>query len=120
MVAPIVFLLIFSGIEFARVNTLWHTASNAAYEGARRGMVPGATAQDIEYAATSILNTVAAKSTTVTVVPAVILPDTDQVTVDIDVPLDANAWVIPRFFKNRTVSTSCTLNRELIEMVIVP
>ena len=38
-----------------------------------------------------------------------IQPDTGEVTVSIDVPINENSWVAPFFFKDMTVSTSMTM-----------
>ena len=56
--APILFLFVFAGIEFARVNMISDTCENAAFEGARRGIVPGATATDCQNEAQQILDIV--------------------------------------------------------------
>ena len=42
--APILFLFFFASLEFSRVNMIRQSVENAVYEGARRGIVPGATA----------------------------------------------------------------------------
>ncbi|MBX3440075.1 MAG: pilus assembly protein, partial [Planctomycetaceae bacterium] len=46
IVLPVLFLFVFSAIEFSRLNMLRHLASVAAYEGARQGIVLGATADE--------------------------------------------------------------------------
>ena len=45
---PILFSLLFTAFEFSRMNVIRQTAVNAAYEGARRGIVPGASETDVE------------------------------------------------------------------------
>ncbi|HIK92418.1 MAG TPA: pilus assembly protein [Planctomycetes bacterium] len=42
LVAPIFFILLFGGIEFATLSTIRATSHNAAYEGARKLVIPGA------------------------------------------------------------------------------
>jgi hypothetical protein len=42
VVAPVFFLLLFAGIEFATLSTIRATSHNAAYEGARKIVIPGA------------------------------------------------------------------------------
>jgi hypothetical protein len=56
----------------------------------------------------------------VTVSPPVIGPNTDEVTVRIDVPINENSWVAPFFFKDMTVSTSMTMKRERFGTTTVP
>lgn len=109
---PVLLLFTFASFEFSRVNSIRQTAENAAYEGCRRGIVPGATADDVRDATQLVLNSVLTQSATVSVTPAVIDADTTEVTVDITVPIDANAWVIPKFFGGRDVTASLTLVRE--------
>ena len=84
--APILFIIFFAMIEFARFNMIRHGIDCAVYEGARRGIVPGATVNDVQGAATSILNAVSAIDGSVTVVPGALTPETTQVTVTVSVP----------------------------------
>jgi Flp pilus assembly protein TadG len=118
--APILFFFFFAALEFARVNMIRQSVENAVYEGSRRGIVPGATADDCRNAAQAVLNTIFANNATVTVVPAVISPNTTDVTVSISVPLNSNSWVAPFFFRDRTVANSMTLRRERFNASSVP
>ena len=112
--APILFLFVFAGIEFARVNMISDTCENAAFEGARRGIVPGATATDCQNEAQQILDIVGITDSTITVTPTVITEETPTVTVNVDIPLNAsNGYVAPKYFLGDTLSKSITLNREL-------
>lgn len=118
--APILFMFFFASLEFSRVNMIRQSIENAAYEGARRGIVPGATAADCRASAQAVLNSVMARNATITVTPAVIVRNTPEVTVAISVPVNSNSWVIPVFFANRTVSGTMTLKRERTETTSVP
>ena len=113
--APILLLTFFTMIEFARFNMIRHGIDSAVYEGARRGIVPGATADDVKSAAEAILRAVSTVSATVTVVPSELTPETTQVTVTAVVPFDGNGWVVPRFFSGTTLTRSCTLAREQVD-----
>jgi Flp pilus assembly protein TadG len=115
---PILFLIVFAALEFARVSMILNTAVNAAYEGARRGIVPGATAEDAEAVTNQLMNAVGATGYTVTVVPTTITPDTEDVTVEVSTPIDQNGWIIARFFAGRSVGSTCTLRRDFIETVV--
>ncbi|MDA8746336.1 pilus assembly protein [Rubripirellula amarantea] len=110
--APILFVFTFASFEFSRVNSLRQTAENAVYEGCRRGIVPGATTGDVQAATTLVLDSVFTQNPTVTITPSVITEDTSTVTVSVAVPLDDNAWVIPRFFSARELTSSLTMARE--------
>ncbi len=110
--APILFLFVFASLEFSRVNSLRQSAENAVYEGCRRGIVPGATAADVSAEAQLVLDSVFTQNPVIVVTPAVITADTADITVDITIPLDDNAWVIPYFFAGRDITSSLTLARE--------
>jgi Flp pilus assembly protein TadG len=112
LTAPILFILVFSMIEFARFNMIRHGLDTAAYEGARRGIVPGATAKDVEATAKKILTAVSTVQGNVTVTPGTLTPTTTQVTVTVDVQLKKNGWLVPKLFKQTSLSRSCTLARE--------
>ena len=112
IVATIVFTLLLAAIAFSRVNSIRHTVQNAAYEGARRGMVPGATAVQIETVAQDVLNAVMITNATISVSPATILDTTPTVTVDVAVPLTENLFTTSELFNGQTLRASCTLTRE--------
>jgi Flp pilus assembly protein TadG len=118
--APILFFIFFAALEFSRVNMIRQSVENAVYEGSRRGIVPGATADDCRNAAQVVLNAISASDATVTVTPSVITQNTSSVTVEISVPLDSNSWVAPFFFRGRAVANSMTLNRERFSTSSVP
>jgi Flp pilus assembly protein TadG len=110
--APILFLVVFGSIEFARANMIRNTMENAAYEGARRGVPPGATAANCEAAAQSMLDIIGVVNSTVTVTPGVIQPSTEEVTVTVSVPLATNSYILPRYVSATTLQASITLPRE--------
>jgi Flp pilus assembly protein TadG len=118
--APILFFFFFAALEFSRVNMIRQSVENAVYEGSRRGIVPGATADDCRNAAQVVLNSVSANSATVTVTPSVISPATPEVPVSISVPINSNSWVAPFFFRDRTIANSMTLRRERFSTSSVP
>jgi Flp pilus assembly protein TadG len=120
MTAPVLFLLLFGALEFSRANMLRHTIAEAAYEGARRGIVPGATADEVRGAATGILSSASAMDYTIDVAPETIAPDTPQITVNIALPLARNSWVPSLFFRERTLLKSFTMDREKYETATVP
>jgi Flp pilus assembly protein TadG len=117
---PLVLLLFFGAIEFSRVNMLRHTLTAAAYEGARRGIVPGATADDVRTTATDVLGCAFATGYTIDVAPATITAATTEVTVTISLPIEQNSWIACMFFSGKTLSKSFTLRRERYDTAMVP
>jgi Flp pilus assembly protein TadG len=115
IVAPVFFLFLLAAFEFGWFNVMRHTADNAAYEAARHAMVPGATAAEARDKANSILNIVGTRGANVRVTPAIVTPDTEEITVTIDVPMNRNALILPRFMRNKTIRAASTLRTERAE-----
>jgi Flp pilus assembly protein TadG len=113
--APIFFVFLLAAFEFGWLNVLRHTADNAAYEGARAAMVPGATAAEAKTKANGILKIVRAKGATVSITPSVISPSTNEVTVAIDLPMNKNGLIVPRFTKKTVLHSESTLRTERAE-----
>ena len=103
IVGPIFFLLLLVSIEFSRMNVIRHTADQAAYEAARQAMVPGATAAEAVAEATKVLDIVGARNPTIVIDPPVIDDETTEIVVTIDIPLNDNSYVLPRFTRNRSM-----------------
>ena len=118
--APVLFMIVFAAVEFSNANMFRNSAENAAYEGARRGIIPGATAQDAEDAARFILNAIGTQSATVNVSPNPITNSTETVTVDIEIPMSDNGWITPVFFGGYKIKRSCKMNREAVEVSSTP
>lgn len=114
IVAPVFFLVVLTMFEFTRLNVLRHTADNAAYEAARAAIVPGSSAASATAKANQLLNVVGARGATVSINPANITTDTEEVTVTVSVPLDQNGWVAPKFTKGGTFTTSSTMRTERV------
>ena len=112
MTVPLVFLLFFGAIDFSRYNMLLHSIDNAAYEGARRGIVPGATTDEVRDEVERLLAVVGARAATIEIQPDEIRSDTENVTVSISLPMNVNAYLAPRFLNGKTVDASCTLVTE--------
>lgn len=109
---PILFLFFFAAFEFCRVAMIRHTVDNAVYEGCRSAIVPGSTASDARNRADSILNTIGLSSSSVTVSPAVLDDDTAEVTVTVEVDLDANTFVPSQFTGGQSITRTLTMRRE--------
>jgi Flp pilus assembly protein TadG len=117
---PVLLLVVFASIEFARAHSLLHTTENAAYEAARRGIVPGATARAVKKKAKAILGAVGARNARVTVTPSTITPTTEEITVDIRVPMNSNGFISGMFFKDKSLKGHCKLRREQYAQTSVP
>jgi Flp pilus assembly protein TadG len=115
LVVPIFFLLMVASFEFSRINVIRHTADNAAYEAARHAMVPGATATEAVARANSILRTIGTRGARVTINPTALGPEVDTISVRVDVPLNQNGWIVPRFSGGRTITAQSTLRTERAE-----
>jgi Flp pilus assembly protein TadG len=112
LTAPIFFLFLLAAFEFGWLNVIRHTADNAAYEAARRSIVPGATAAEASSTADRLLRIVGTRGATVTVTPSVVTPQTDEVTVAIDIPMSRNGLIVPRFTNRTTIRAESTLRTE--------
>jgi Flp pilus assembly protein TadG len=111
---PVLLLLLFGAYELGRANMLRNTADAAAYEGARRGIVPGAKSDDIRDSVNFILATAGIRESTIRITPANIDSNTQNVLVEIDVPMAGNT-LMPSFFTGEIAFRGrCQLNRELV------
>ena len=111
-VATIAFVLFFAAFEFCRVAMIRHTVDNAVYEGSRRGIIPGGTAEDVSSTARRILATIGVSDARVKVTPASISDRDDEVTLSIRVPLDSNGVVPTNFFRGQVIERTLTMRRE--------
>jgi len=112
LTAPILFLFVFAAVEFCGINVIRHTAANAAYEGARRGIVPGATAADVQSIATREMEAVGATGSRVTVDPSSITAETRELSVTVEIPVSGNGWITPFFYRRPSITSTCLMVRE--------
>jgi Flp pilus assembly protein TadG len=110
LTAPIFFLVVFAGIEFARIHMIQNSMENAAFEGARRGIVPGATAEDCEMATKNLIEIIGLKDVQVTVSPNPITSSADSVTVEISIPIGAsNGFGLTGFMSGKTMTKTAKM-----------
>lgn len=114
LTAPLLFLFVFTCVEFARMNSIRHTVDNASYEAARVGITPDGTNADVEAAALKIMAAVGAKNSVVETTPTVITPDTAEITVTVTTPVAGNGFIAPAFFADRQLIGQTTLSRETL------
>ncbi|MEM6365928.1 MAG: TadE family protein [Planctomycetota bacterium] len=112
LVVPIVLMFFFGGFEFCRVAMIRHTADNAVYEGARRGIIPGGTRGEVVAEATRVLSTIGIRNAAVDVTPGRIDDDTEELTVSVTVPIDSNSFVPAQYFIGRVITRQLTMRRE--------
>ncbi|QDS92011.1 TadE-like protein [Roseimaritima multifibrata] len=111
-VVTIAFVFLFTAFEFCRVAMIRHTVDNAVYEAARKGIIPGGTSAEAQQQARDILETVGVETAVVSITPPVIDRTTEDVTVSIRVPLDANSLMPMNFFRGKIVERTLTMRRE--------
>lgn len=111
---PLLLLTLFGCYEMAHANMLLHATESAAYEGARVGIIPGATEDRINAACGRLLRSVGIRNFDVIVTPAVITTDTDEVTVEVRVPFGGNTSIPTFYIDNPTFRGRCQLSRETL------
>lgn len=110
--AGLAFFFFFAALEFCRVAMFRHTVEHALYEGARQGIIPGATASEVQTKATSVLRTIGVRHATIDVSPATIESSTRDVSVRIRMPLDQNLFAPAFFFRGRSLDRTFVMQRE--------
>lgn len=113
IVSPLLFLFFFTAFEFCRVAMIRHTVDNAVYEAARLAIIPGGTGADATQEAQRILNSLGIDDANIVVTPSNINNATENVTVQITVPLDSNSFVPTNaFVAGKDVVATLTMRRE--------
>lgn len=107
------FFFFFAAMEFSRVAQLRHTVDHATYEACRAGVVPGATAQQVEARARQVMGTAFARNVNVQVSPNPIRSDSAKISVTVGVALDQNLFTPARFFGGKRFDRTFTMEREL-------
>lgn len=108
VVAPLIFLLFFGGLEMTALNFVRQTAGNASYEAARKMIIPGGTPAQAQAEAMRLLNAMGVgRGATVSVAS-----DNDTATVTIAVPAANHSWGLVRFCGGLTIRQTCTLSKE--------
>ena len=108
VVAPLIFLLFFGGLELTALNFARQTAGNASYEAARKMIIPGGTVAQAQAEGLRQMNMVGlGNGATVTVTST-----TTSVTATVRVPASSVSWGLMRFSAGYTLKQSCTLTKE--------
>lgn len=109
---PLLLLMLFGSIELSHANMVFHAAEAAAYEGAREGILPGATAADCEAAAQRILDISRVRQSTITVTPSNLGTETNTVSVEIRIVYGSNTIITPLYTDSLVIQRTCELTRE--------
>lgn len=114
LVAPVFLLLLIGSIEFGRAIMVQEALTNASREGARVGVLDGATTSDVTTAVNTYLSGMSISGATTSVSPTD--PGTTangtQVTVLVSIPYSTVTWVpSPWFLKNATLSALTVMQR---------
>ncbi len=102
----ILLMIVFASIEFVRLNMLRQGVEHASYMAARRGIVTGATASEVQAVAEAHLSLLGVSGATVTVDPLKITDETKIVRVDVIVPTTGNTWVSPVHYSGNIAGRS--------------
>lgn len=108
IVAPLIFLLFVGGLELASLNFARQTLGVAAYEGARKVIIPGGTAAQGRTEAVRQMSLVGLSNGA----NCTITETSTSVTATVTVPAANVSWGLVRFSSGMTLRESCTLTKE--------
>ena len=112
LASAVLCLVVAVSIEFGRMNMIRHCVDNAAYEGARAGIVLNADVNVVRNTAIDVMKSAKARGVTVEVAPTPIVDDTPEIVVTVTVPAGQNGFITPRFFAGRSFVGECRLTRD--------
>lgn len=110
IVANILFIMILTCMEFARMNMVRNLAQDAAYYGARHAIVPGATAEEAIEQAELVLSSMLTNGYNVTVNE--LNSDSSEINVNVAVDLSEVALFAPYFLRDAIIETDATMRTE--------
>ncbi|MBI1903169.1 MAG: pilus assembly protein [Planctomycetia bacterium] len=117
-VAPVLILLVFGMIEFGRMVMVQQVITNASREGARAGILDGATNASVTSTVNNYLASASISGATVTVTPTEpsTAPAGGSVTVAVSVPFSQVTWLpAPMFLGGSTLVASTVMRRETVQ-----
>lgn len=114
VVVPVFLILVFGIIEFGRMVMVQQIITNAAREGARKGIVPGSSADEVNTTVLSYLTSTSINGANTSVSPDPASVTYGQgITVTVAVPFSSVSWLPAPFFLGKSVLTaSCTMRSE--------
>lgn len=110
--AMVFFMLVLVSLEFARFMMVRQSMDQAAYEGARVGIIPGNTAENVKTKTRDFLSKLGIRNPTITVSPSNIDQTTVAVTVEVTAKFSDSAWISPMFSRNKIIRSRVTLDHE--------
>ena len=94
IVAPLLFMLVLGMIEFGRMLMVQQIVTNAAREGARKAVLPGATETQVNQVIDTYVNNSGIKGHTRTVTPApTVASPNSPITVTVSVAYEKVSWL---------------------------
>ncbi len=117
-VAPVLFLLIFGMIEFGRMVMVQQVLTNASREGARVGILDGATNNEVTSVVQNYLTSANIKGARIRTEPANIAHAGagDSVKVIVEVDFDKVTWLpAPIFLGGKGLSAATVMRRETVQ-----
>ena len=117
IVAPVFVMLVFGMIEYGRMVMVQQIITNASREGARKAVLDGSTATDVQNTVMSYMSgggiTIASGNVTVTPNPPSGAASGDPVTVTVALPFTQVSWLpSPMFLGSRSMTSTTVMRRE--------
>lgn len=110
IVANIMFVMVLTCIELARLNMVRNMAQDAAYFAARQAVVPGATRDEAVEVADRMMSSLISDGYTINV--PTIDDESSEVDVSVSVDLHAVALFVPMFLPDQTIETRARMRTE--------
>jgi len=118
VVAPVFFLLIFGMIEYGRMVMVQQVITNAAREGARKGVLDATTTSDVTTVVSNYLTSanISGATTTVSPDPPSNATSGGSVTVTVSVPYSSVSWLPHSFWLgSKTLTATSVMRRETVQ-----
>ncbi len=113
--SSLAFMFFFIALEFSRIAMFRHTVEHALYEGARSGIVPGATAVEVTNKTQEILRRIGINHAIVDVSPVTINAKTPEISVRVRMALDRGLFAPAFYFVGMSLDRTLVMQREGIE-----
>ena len=108
LVAPVVLFIFLGAIEMANMNFIRNMANDAAFQVARKAIIPGADLEQAIADSKTLLKHAGIRNVEITPTTTV-----ETVTVNVSIPVDKNSWTIGRFISGQQIKQSCLLTKQV-------
>ena len=114
LIAPLLIVLVFGMIEFGRMFMAEQVLTNAAREGARKAILPGATDDQAQTTIDDYLNSANITGFSRSISPSTTNADGGTaITVTVSVPYSSVSWLpISNFLSGKTLSAKVVMRKE--------